>query len=62
MIVEVQTPNGKVVDHVGKFALAGSWLAAYVWNASDRGVLDFKVMLTQNGKTVASISYPVRIT
>jgi len=62
LIVEVQTPKGRVVDHVGRFPFTGSWLAAYLWNPNDRGLFDFKVTFSQNSKTVASALYPVRLT
>jgi len=60
--LNVQTGAGKVVDHVGRYAFTGSLLAAYVWNLKDRGWFDFRVTFAENGKTVASASYPVRIT
>ena len=59
--IDVQTPKGRVIDRVGRYPINGSLLAGYLWNPKDHGLLIFKIVLTQNGRTVAQTTYPVRV-
>jgi hypothetical protein len=62
IVVEVRTRAGKTIDRVGKFPFAGSRLAGYLWSSEDKGqILDFKIFLVQNGKTVGTVTYPVYV-
>lgn len=59
--VDVQTPKGKIIDDVGRYPFKGSLLDGYLWNHADRGLLLFKVVFTQDGRTVGQATYPVRV-
>ena len=59
--VDVQTPKGKVVDDVGRYPISGSLLAGYLWNPKDHGLLIFRIVVTQNGRTIGQATYPVRV-
>jgi len=57
----VQTPAGKTVDDVGRYAFNGSLLQGYLWNPHDRGHYVFRAVFTQGGRTVGQTSYRVEL-
>jgi len=59
--VAVRRPKGALVDDVGRFPIDGSLLRSYVWNTTDKGLYDFDVTLTQNGKTLKTLATVVHI-
>jgi len=59
--ISVRRPTGKLVDDVGRFAIDGTLLRSYVWNSADKGTYDFTVTVTQGGKTLRTITYPVLV-
>jgi hypothetical protein len=60
--IDVVSPKGKRIDFVGQFAFSGSMLAAYIWNAADKGrTLDFHIRFLQGKTTIASTAYRVHV-
>src|SRR5205807_9828695 len=62
--IEVVTLKGKKIDGVGQFAFNGSWLRAYIWRRTDRGLsLNLRINFYQGSpnKVVDSVSYRVNV-
>jgi hypothetical protein len=58
--IDVRTPGGDVIDHVGQFPVKGSLLSGYLWATGDAGKkLVFHLTLQENGRQVGTVAYEV---